>query len=283
VNATKCFANSHMTMAEHSLWEVCRSLAHQNGGVFRFDGRHIATLYGDASKSQVYRTVASLIKSGWFEVVTERAKDHKTGKWLSAWYRVLSTEEWGQKNPHTHEEQKPVPELTSPKDGNGVQSQGRDRNQSQKEAKPVPKNEKPVPRTGHSSDNSSDVNIVNPSSVQKTDGLNHFRKITGHQITAEDLSAEFQKHGPEAVNWVARLMAEDPKHNWSLIEQPVRFFKSKFSRYLQGEGMALDRAENDHLAAQYLADQPRRERKIAQELEEQRRAKLIAMGDPDAI
>src|SRR6266851_3297756 len=125
MSATKCFANLHMTIPEDSLWEVCRSMAYQNDGVLRFDGRQLAKLYKGTDKNRIYRTVAKLVELGWFEVVKERAKDPKTGQWLSAIYRVLSVEEFGARNPHTHQEPSPVPESASPTDGNGDQSHGR--------------------------------------------------------------------------------------------------------------------------------------------------------------
>lgn len=179
MGATKCFANFHMTMAEHSLWEVCRSMAYQNNGVLRFDGRQLARLYKGTDKNRIYRTVAKLIESGWFEVVKERAKNPKTGQWLSAIYRVLSVEEFGAKNPHTHQEPKPVPESTSPTGENGSQSHGRDRVQSQNDESPVPKNANPVPRAGHSSDvDTEEKNTETSSTARSSGGIVHLQTLT---------------------------------------------------------------------------------------------------------
>lgn len=161
---SKCFANLHLSMAEHSLWDVCRSISFESGGVFRFDGRYFASLYKGTDKNRIYRTVDGLIKTGWFEVIKERERDPKTGKWLSAIYRVRSVEEWGKRNPHRHE---PVPKETSPTGENGEPVPKEGQAPVPKNAKPVPNFEKPVPRAGHSSDGCIDGNTANPRIEQK--------------------------------------------------------------------------------------------------------------------
>jgi hypothetical protein len=96
----RCFANLHMTMAEHSLWSVCRSLSYQNGSILRFDGRYIAKLFADGSKSKIYRTAAALVEAGWLIPVQERRKDPKTGRWLSTYFYIQAPEEWAEEHPH---------------------------------------------------------------------------------------------------------------------------------------------------------------------------------------
>jgi hypothetical protein len=179
----KCFPNFHMTMAQHSLWDVCRSVSHNTDYVIRFDGRWLASLYKETDKNRIYRTASGLIDSGWFQVVRPRQKDQKTGKWLSALYRVLSAEEWSASHPH---ECGPVPRARMV--------------QSQKPASPVPKNEKPVPRAGHSSEGYSEEDKEkrtedDPSPTRGTGSHSSFKTMDSCPLTEQvlDLAKEVSK------------------------------------------------------------------------------------------
>jgi hypothetical protein len=98
---TKCFANVHLKCGEFGFWEVCRSLSFPFEHNLIFDGRTLAANFAGEGKDHIYRLAKRLCETGWF-VCLKQSKRGSKGTWEPAVYRVLSHEEWAQKNGKSH-------------------------------------------------------------------------------------------------------------------------------------------------------------------------------------
>lgn len=85
-----------MTPEEFGFWEVCRSLSYKFKGKLIFDGRTIASYFGDTGKNTIYRLVKQLQSKGWF-VCTKKTKRDKNHLQTPTEYQVLSHEQWAEK------------------------------------------------------------------------------------------------------------------------------------------------------------------------------------------
>jgi len=195
-NKQACHANLHMTPTQFAVWEVCRRLAHQHEGIYRMDGRHLATLFVGISKSAIYRTIETLEEEGWFELDRPKSKDPKTGRWLSTYYRVLTPKEWGQKHPHTHGSGLASPSRTSetgtsPTSGTGpVPPVGHVQSQN---------SESPVPPVGHSYSSYIDLTTTT------TDG----EKQQGRE--GPSIMAKIQEVANRQIRMSVKTGQQDPK------------------------------------------------------------------------
>jgi hypothetical protein len=134
--ATKCFANFHMTMEEHRLWDVSRSLSNETG-ILYFDGRTMAARFEDTTKNGIYRVAGNLLRKGWYELISPAVRDKRTGLFLPTQYRVLSHSEWATCHPHMCVTA--VRSSPENKTGTGLENGTGDSDQSGNREQPVPK------------------------------------------------------------------------------------------------------------------------------------------------
>ncbi len=141
---TKCFANYHLTPEEFGFWEVCRSLSFKFKGKLIFDGRTIASYFGDTGKNTIYRLAKQLQSKGWF-VCTKKTKRDKNHLQTPTEYQVLSHEQWAAKR--TEKQRNCLVPESGPDDSNLW-------SQNQERSGPGNGNDL-VPEPGHSTEYSS--------------------------------------------------------------------------------------------------------------------------------
>lgn len=140
----KCFANYHLTPEEFGFWEVCRSLSFKFKGKLIFDGRTIASYFGNTGKNTIYRLAKQLQSKGWF-VCTKKTKRDKNHLQTPTEYQVLSHEQWAEKR--TEKQRNCLVPESGPDDPNLW-------SQNQERSGPGNGNDL-VPETGHSTEYSS--------------------------------------------------------------------------------------------------------------------------------
>ena len=143
----KCFANYHLTPEEFGFWEVCRSLSYKFKGKLIFDGRTLASYFGDTGKNTIYRLAKQLQSKGWF-VCTKKTKRDKNHLQTPTEYQVLSHEQWAEK--HTEKQRHCLVPESGPDDSNLW-------SQNQERSGPGNGNDL-VPEPGHSTEYTSLLN-----------------------------------------------------------------------------------------------------------------------------
>jgi hypothetical protein len=103
----KCFANLHMTWAEHGFYTTCKSLANAGPtGFLYLNGPDLALLAKTnstesskrSSKTTVYKYAKALERLGFFVLKKASTKDDK-GKNTSTVYSVLEHDQWAKLHP----------------------------------------------------------------------------------------------------------------------------------------------------------------------------------------
>jgi Fe2+ or Zn2+ uptake regulation protein len=147
----RCYTSQHLTPQEHGLLDVCMRLTSGGKNTLYFDGRKMAARFSRISKSSIYRTVGTLVSSGWLKPLNGGGKKRRNGteQYEATQYQVMSHEQWITKHgteeccqgrqvepvPSTGTEPVPSTGTLSPKYGNGQSQDGSE----------------PVPSTGHNS------------------------------------------------------------------------------------------------------------------------------------
>ena len=88
-----CKANHHMTPTEYALWDVCMGLSRATR-ILYFDGRKLAGRFTGFTKSACYRTLQSLMLSGWFIPLEAGQRRTRGGTYAARSYKVLTHDEW---------------------------------------------------------------------------------------------------------------------------------------------------------------------------------------------
>jgi hypothetical protein len=106
-NEVRCFANCHMTWAEHGFYTACKSLANAGPtGFLYLNGPDLALLAKAnstesskrSSKTTVYKYAKALERLGFFVLKKASTKDDK-GKNTSTVYSVLEHDQWAKLHP----------------------------------------------------------------------------------------------------------------------------------------------------------------------------------------
>jgi hypothetical protein len=233
---TKCFANLHMRPEEYALWDVTRSLSHKTG-ILYFDGRELAKLFDGTAKNRIYRAAKSLVKKGWYKVLSPARRDERTGWFSPARYRVLSPEEWSEEHPHACRS-----ELQSSPDTETGSSPEIKTGQSRNRERPVPETGTTSPGTGTYSvkENSVEENTVQPTAERMDGRVSHslsesFHRATGKTLTYSDaekdsLAALKKKHGDPLV-WKAWRLFLTRSGGFEELHHPISMFVREFQQH----------------------------------------------------
>jgi len=93
----KCYAHFHMTATQYAVWDVCRSLSHENG-ILYFNAPGIADRFESMGKNYPYQIAEELECKGFFKLLKPSAR-RKDGTFTPRQYRVLSHDEWAAEHP----------------------------------------------------------------------------------------------------------------------------------------------------------------------------------------
>jgi hypothetical protein len=217
MSKNKCFANRHMTPEEYALWDVSRQISHHTGTLY-FDGRAMAARFADTKKDCIYRIARALVTKGWYEVISPRTRNKRTGLYAPAQYRVLSAEEWAKNHPH----ECLMPSESSLEIQTGNQSGKQDRHQSGNPEPPVWKSRTSCLEIQTYSDKENiDKEIVRESKAGQPPSL--------------PVQVEAKEKTESDYRWISVQMA---KNAWPVTRQTEQIVRDYLKQGQSKEGIA---------------------------------------------